>query len=117
MVRKVIYPGTFDPITNGHFDIIMRAKELFGSVEVVIAHNPRKNHLFTLEERKQLVEESVVGIDGITVTTHKGLMVEYVGQNEKALFVRGLRVMSDFEYELQLALTNRRLNDKIDTVF
>jgi pantetheine-phosphate adenylyltransferase len=117
MNRKVIYPGTFDPITNGHLDIIMRAHELFGQVEIVIAQNPRKTPLFTIEERKQHVLECVKGTQGITVATHVGLMVNYVKENEKALFVRGLRVMSDFEYEMQLTLTNRKLNSNIDTVF
>jgi len=117
MKRKVIYPGTFDPITNGHLDIILRAHELFGQVEVVIAQNPRKTPLFTVEERKKHILESVKGKKGITVSSHVGLMVDYVKENKKALFIRGLRVLSDFEYELQLALTNRRLNPNIDTVF
>ncbi len=117
MKRKVIYPGTFDPITNGHLDIIIRAHELFSKVEIVIAQNPRKTPLFTLEERKKHIEECVSELSNISVSMHCGLMVDYINKNEKALFIRGLRVMSDFEYELQLTLTNRKLNPNIDTVF
>ena len=116
-VKRVIYPGTFDPITNGHLDILNRALTLFKSVEVVIGENPSKSPLFTVEERKSLIEKSLNHDKRVKVNIYKGLLVDYVKKGEKAIFIRGLRVVSDFEYELQMAIMNRKLNPNIETVF
>jgi len=116
-VKRVIYPGTFDPITNGHLDILNRALTLFQNVEVLVCENPSKSPLFTLEERKRLIEESMKGIARIKVSVYRGLLVDAVKKGEKAIFIRGLRVVSDFEYELQMAIMNRKLNPDIETVF
>ncbi|OGS36863.1 MAG: pantetheine-phosphate adenylyltransferase [Elusimicrobia bacterium RIFOXYB2_FULL_49_7] len=117
MVKRVIYPGTFDPITNGHLDILQRALKLFTRVEVVVGDNPQKRCLFTLEERIDLVRESVCSFRGVSVRPHSGLLVNMVKKRERAIFIRGLRAVSDFEYELQMAMMNRHLNSNVETVF
>lgn len=117
MRPRVIYPGTFDPVTYGHLDILARALEIFGKVEVVVAENRQKNPLFTLEERRELIRASVRGKPGITVSVCRGLLADYVKRSSRTVFIRGLRAVSDFEYELQLAVTNRKLNRAIETVF
>jgi pantetheine-phosphate adenylyltransferase len=116
-VKRVIYPGTFDPITNGHLDILNRALTLFDNVEVIVGENPGKSPFFTLGERKRLIEESVNRDKRVKVTLYRGLLVNAVRKGEKAIFIRGLRVVSDFEYELQMAIMNRKLNPDIETVF
>lgn len=116
-VKRVIYPGTFDPITNGHLDILNRALALFKKVEVVIGQNPHKSPLFSLDERKALIEKSVNFNRYVKVVTYRGLLVDYIKKGEKAIFIRGLRVVSDFEYELQMAIMNRKLNPNVETVF
>ncbi len=116
MMRKAIYPGTFDPITYGHLDIIQRAVRLFDHVIVAVADNPRKNTLFSTEERMEMVE-AVCDMENVTVDHFKGLLVEYAESQNACALIRGLRAVSDFEYEFQMALVNRQLSEELSTVF
>jgi pantetheine-phosphate adenylyltransferase len=116
-MRKVIYPGTFDPVTNGHIDIIKRAKALFDSVAVTVAINPAKTSLFSIEERIQMLKESLKDFDNITVESFDGLVVDYAHKVGAIGIIRGLRAVSDFEYEFQMALMNRKLASDIATIF
>jgi pantetheine-phosphate adenylyltransferase len=116
-MRKVIYPGTFDPVTNGHVDIIKRAKALFDSVAVTVAINPNKTTLFSIEERVQMLKESLKDFDNITVESFEGLVVDYAHKVGAIGIIRGLRAVSDFEYEFQMALMNRKLASDIATIF
>ncbi len=116
-MRKVIYPGTFDPVTFGHIDIIKRARELFDEVVVTVAKNPKKTPLFTVEERVEMLNESLKEFSNVRVTTFDGLVVDHA-HNEKAVgIIRGLRAVSDFEYEFQMALMNRKMAENIATIF
>ena len=115
--RRALYPGSFDPVTYGHMDIINRARELFDEVYVAIATNDEKNPLFPVEDRVQLLKQTVKGKKGITVSTFDGLIVDYARANKIGILIRGLRATSDFDYEFQMALTNRALADHIDTMF
>ncbi len=121
-VKTGVYPGTFDPITYGHLDLIKRALKIFDQLIVAIGENPTKKPLFTLEERKEMVIESLKELkdgDGsrVLVETFSGLLVNFVEKKGARIIVRGLRAVSDFEYEFQLALMNRKLNRRIDTIF
>ncbi len=117
-MRKIaIYPGTFDPVTNGHIDILKRALILFDKVIVAIAINPGKEPLFTLEERLTMLREIVEDIPNAEVDAFEGLLVDYARKRNACAIVRGLRAVSDFEYEFQMALMNRRLNGNIQTFF
>lgn len=116
-MRRAIYPGTFDPITNGHLDIIRRACHLFDELVVGVAANPQKTPFFSMSEREAMVRESVAGIDGVEVIGFEGLLVELVERYEAAAIVRGLRAVSDFEYEFQMALMNRVLHARAETVY
>lgn len=116
-MRKVIYPGTFDPVTYGHIDIIRRATDLFDEVVVTIANNPGKTPLFTIEERLEMLKESVKEFDNVIVDSFDGLTVEHAKNVGAVGIIRGLRAVSDFEYEFQMALMNRKLNGEIATVF
>jgi pantetheine-phosphate adenylyltransferase len=116
-MRKVIYPGTFDPVTYGHIDIIKRAKELFDSIVVTVAVNPGKSPLFSLDERVQMLKESLKEYENITIDSFDGLVVEHAHQVGAIGIIRGLRAVSDFEYEFQMALMNRKLAKDIATVF
>jgi pantetheine-phosphate adenylyltransferase len=116
-VRTVIYPGSFDPITNGHLDVIQRAAHLFGEVVVAVAENQGKHPLFTLAERRKMVSEAVAPLPNITVDSFTCLLVDYVAQRGGQAIIRGLRAVSDFEFEFQLALINRKLNEEIETIF
>jgi pantetheine-phosphate adenylyltransferase len=116
-MRKVIYPGTFDPITNGHIDIIKRARELFDSINITIALNPAKDPLFTLEERLDLIRESVKDFNNVIIDSFDGLVVDYAHKVGAVGIIRGLRAVSDFEYEFQMALMNRKLAENIATIF
>lgn len=113
---KAIYPGTFDPITNGHTDLIVRATRIFDHVIVAIAANPDKNPLFSMEERIAMVREVCGGSD-VEVTGFDGLLIDFVEQQGAHVVLRGLRAVSDFEFEFQLASANRRLNPEVETVF
>jgi len=115
--QKAVYPGTFDPVTNGHIDVIGRAVKLFGEVTVAVAANPQKSPLFTVEERVGLLKESLKGIEGVTVVSFDSLVVDFARKNKSQIVIRGLRMLSDFEYEFQMALTNRKLDDGIETIF
>lgn len=114
---KAIYPGTFDPITNGHLDILARARKIFGSVVVLVLDNPRKKTMFSTEERVSLIKDSVKGIDNISVEIYKGLLVHYADNLKDTVVIRGLRAVSDFEYEFQMALTNRKLSRSFEVLF
>lgn len=116
-MKKVLYPGTFDPVTYGHIDIIKRAKELFDAVVVTVAVNPGKTPLFTLEERVFMLKESLRGYENITVDSFEGLVVDHAHNVNAIGIIRGLRAVSDFEYEFQMALMNRKLANDIATVF
>lgn len=112
-----LYPGTFDPITNGHSDLILRAQHIFGKLVVAIAENPRKTPLFTLAERIELVREVTRDIDNVEVIGFEGLLIDCVRRHNAGVVIRGLRAVSDFEFEFQLASANRRLDPNIETVF
>ncbi|QIZ78348.1 pantetheine-phosphate adenylyltransferase [Ferrimonas lipolytica] len=117
MTQKAIYPGTFDPVTNGHLDLITRASKMFDQVIVGIAASPSKQPLFTLEERVQLLEQACSELNNITVVGFSGLLVDFAKQHDARVLVRGLRAVSDFEYEFQLANMNRRLDPNLESVF
>lgn len=112
-----IYPGTFDPVTNGHTDLIQRAARMFSKVTVGIAANPSKQPLFTLAERVELINQVTSHLDNVVVVGFTGLLADFAEDQEATILVRGLRAVSDFEYEFQLANMNRRLNPKLESVF
>ena len=113
-----LYPGTFDPLTNGHLDLIKRSVRMFDRLIVAIFENPAKGPLFTVEERRRLIEESTRGLGNIEIATFsKTLLVFYAKQRQAHVIVRGLRAIADFEYEFQMTLMNRRLDEDIETVF
>ncbi len=117
-LRRIVYPGTFDPVTNGHLDVVGRALQLFDEVVLAIAGDSTKKPLFSLEERKQLAEESLAEFNGrVRVTVFRGLLVDYVRSQGANAILRGLRAVSDFEFEFQMALMNRKLADSIETIF
>ena len=117
MQRIAIYPGSFDPVTNGHLDIAERGLKLFDKVIVAILQNPVKSFLFTVEERLEMLEVSFQKYPNIEVETFDGLLVDYAAKRKSHAILRGMRAVSDFEYEFQLALMNRRLNREVQTVF
>jgi pantetheine-phosphate adenylyltransferase len=112
-----MYPGTFDPITLGHEDLVRRASRLFDKVVVAIAANPAKEPMFTLEERVELVSSSLADIDNVEVSGYEGLTVDFARENGLGVILRGLRAVSDFEYEFQLANMNRHLDENVETAF
>ncbi|MEY2407720.1 MAG: pantetheine-phosphate adenylyltransferase [Verrucomicrobiota bacterium] len=116
-MRTVIYPGSFDPFTNGHLDLVHRAAKLFDQVIVAVAESEGKNPLFTSAERLELVRQSIHGLANVAVDAFDGLLVEYVEQRGGQAVMRGLRAVSDFEFEFQLALMNRKLNERVETIF
>ena len=116
-MRTVIYPGSFDPITNGHLDLIQRATKLFDQVIVAVAKNESKAPLFTLSERLELVAQSIQHLPNVSADSFDGLLVDYVEQRSGQAVIRGLRAVSDFEFEFQLALMNRKLNERVETIF
>ena len=116
--HTVIYPGSFDPLTNGHLSLIHRALRMFDKVIVAVAHNPnKKNAFFSLEERKQLIRESLPDEPRVEVDSFEGLLVHYARQKGVMVVLRGLRAVSDFEYEFQMANMNRKLDKQLETVF
>ncbi|MBW2603573.1 MAG: pantetheine-phosphate adenylyltransferase [Deltaproteobacteria bacterium] len=117
MQKIAIYPGSFDPVTNGHIDIAQRGVKIFDKIIVAILHNPGKNFLFSVEERLEMLESSFEAYPNIEVETFDGLLVEYASKRGSIAILRGMRAVSDFEYEFQLALMNRSLNREVQTVF
>ena len=117
MNKKAIYPGTFDPVTNGHIDLIKRAKAIFPELIVAVAANPQKNPLFSVKERVAMLKKACSGMAGVEVCDFKGLVVNFARQRQAKVLIRGLRMISDFEYEFQMALTNRKLAQDIETIF
>lgn len=117
MNKCVIYPGTFDPFTNGHLDIVVRVHSLFEWVVVAVADNPSKAPMFSIPERLDLIREAVADLPNVEVDTFEGLLVEYATKKSSKVIIRGLRAVSDFEYELQMALMNRWMNHEIETFF
>lgn len=116
-MSRAIYPGSFDPITLGHLDLIRRANQLFSTLIVAVAHNEAKHPLFSTEERVAMIEESLEDIPGIVVKPLDGLLVDFARTEEAFVVVRGLRAVSDFEFEFQMALMNRRLEPRLETIF
>ena len=116
-MRRAIYPGTFDPLTNGHLDLIRRGLRIFDEIIIAVAPSLKKQPLFTLEERLVFIKAAVKGLKGAKAAVFDGLLVEYVRKTKGIAILRGLRFVSDFEYELQIALMNRRLNHNVETVF
>lgn len=112
-----IYPGTFDPITNGHLSIVNRATTIFGRVIIAILNNPQKAPLFSIDERIAMIKESLNGSPKVEVDTFDGLLVDYVISKKANVILRGLRALSDFEYEFQMALMNRKLNREVQSIF
>ena len=117
-MKHAFYPGSFDPVTNGHMDVLSRAARIFDTVTVTVMHNARKQgrHLLTLEERLDVLREATAGISNVRVDSFSGLLVDYMRLNNNGVIIRGLRAVSDYEYELQLAHLNRQLGD-VETVF
>jgi pantetheine-phosphate adenylyltransferase len=116
-MRIAVYPGSFDPPTRGHFDLIARASRLFEKVIVAVSNNPSKKHTFSVEERIAMVEAMVKGNKQAEVDTFSGLLVDYLAQKKAKVLIRGLRAVSDMDYEFQLAAMNRRLSKEVETVF
>jgi len=117
MCQRAIYPGTFDPVTNGHIDLIKRAQEVFSEVIVAVAANPQKGPLFDVKERVEMLKKATANLKGVEVTAFDGLVVDYARKRKSKVLVRGLRMLSDFEFEFQMALTNRKLSPDIETIF
>lgn len=120
-MRRAIYPGSFDPVTNGHLDIIGRCSKLFDEIVVAVLVHPDKRPLFTVEERQSILREVIGGVDTgacrVTVDSFQGLLMQYAVERQADAIVRGIRAISDYEYELQMALMNRRLEPRVETVF
>jgi pantetheine-phosphate adenylyltransferase len=116
-MRRAIYPGSFDPVTNGHLDVIERAQKLFDEVIVAVAHNDEKQALFSLQERLDLLQATAGKSDRVQITQFDGLLVEFAVAQKAATVIRGLRAVSDFEFEFQMALMNRKLETSVETIF
>ena len=115
-MKTVIYPGTFDPVTNGHIDVIERAMDLFDKIVVTVARNPVKSPMFSLEDRLIMLKESLKKYDNVAVDSFEGLVVDHAREVGAIGIIRGLRAVSDFEYEFQMALMNRKLDEKLRTI-
>jgi pantetheine-phosphate adenylyltransferase len=116
-MKRAIYPGTFDPFTNGHLDIVQRAVDLFDEVIVAIARNSSKEPLFSTEERIEMIRESIAPFTTVSVESFEGLLVKYAMRKNARVVIRGLRMISDFEFEFQMALMNRKIAEEISTIF
>lgn len=117
MTKIAIYPGTFDPMTNGHFDLVLRAAQIFDHVIVAVADNPRKNPLFDIADRLAMVESLIDGNENVSVESFDDLLVDYMRDKQAKFVIRGLRAVSDFEYEFQMASANHRLDSNVETIF
>lgn len=115
--RIAVYPGSFDPITNGHVDIIKRGVRLFDKIIVLVAYNPAKTSLFTVEERVAMIKDTFKDVESVQVDSYSGLLVDYLREVGANVILRGMRALSDFEYEFQMALMNRRQSRDVETVF
>jgi pantetheine-phosphate adenylyltransferase len=116
-MKRAIYPGSFDPVTNGHLDVIERARKLFDEVVVAVAHNDEKQALFSLEDRLDLLNQSIGKAGNVRIAQFDGLLVEFAAAEKASAVVRGLRAVSDFEFEFQMALMNRKLDSEVETIF
>ena len=116
-MKRAIYPGSFDPVTNGHLDVVERARKLFDEVIVAVAHNDEKLPMFSLEERIDLLTQTAGKIDNVRVAQFDGLLVEFARTEKANAVIRGLRAVSDFEFEFQMALMNRKLENNVETIF
>ncbi len=116
-MRKAVYPGTFDPITYGHLDLIKRGGKVFDELIVAIGHNPLKQPIFTIKERENMISEYTREISNVKVDSFEGMLIDYMEKMQISVILRGIRTVSDFEYEFQRALTNRVLKNDIETVF
>jgi pantetheine-phosphate adenylyltransferase len=117
MIKRVIYPGTFDPLTLGHLDLIKRAVDIFDELIIAVSSNPYKNPLFSLEERVEMLKATVEGIENIKIEYFKGLLIDYARGKKCNVILRGIRATSDFEYEFRMALSNRKMAPEIETIF
>ena len=117
MNNRAIYPGTFDPVTNGHIDLIKRASAIFPELIVAVAANSQKNPLFSVPERVAMLKKATSGMKGVEICDFRGLVVDFARKRKSKVLIRGLRMISDFEYEFQMALTNRKLAYDIETIF
>jgi len=117
MGKVAIYPGSFDPVTYGHLDVLKRAAAIFGNVIIAVANNTSKSYVFSLKERVALLQEATYGMKGVKVESFDGLVIDYARRKKTNVLIRGMRMTSDFDYEFQIALTNRRLAQDIETVF
>jgi len=115
--RIAVYPGSFDPITNGHVNLVERALEVFDKLIVAVAYNPNKSSLFSVEERMEMIQAALKNDPRVTVVSFEGLLVDFAEKQGARVIIRGLRALSDFEYEFQMTLMNRKLNRKVDTMF
>jgi pantetheine-phosphate adenylyltransferase len=116
-IVKAIYPGSFDPLTNGHLDLIARAAKIFDHLVVAILRNSSKNPLFTVEERVAMLSEGIAALENVSIATFDGLLVDFAREQRAHAVVRGIRAISDYEYEFQMALMNRRLSPEVETIF
>lgn len=116
-MRKALYPGSFDPVTCGHFDIIKRASKVVDHLTVAVLDNPRKEELFSFEERVEMLKKITAGYPNVEIDSFKGLLVEYAAAKDVKVIIKGLRAMSDFEFEFQMALVNQKLDPSIETMF
>ncbi len=116
-MKRAIYPGSFDPVTNGHLDVVERARKLFDEVIVAIAHNDEKSPMFTLQERLDLLQQTVGKIENVRIAHFTGLLVDFAGAQNASAVIRGLRAISDFEFEFQMTLMNRKLDAAVETIF
>ena len=117
MRKRAVYPGSFDPLTNGHLDIIERAAKIVDELYVGVLNNSAKNSLFSLDERVSMLEEETTGIPNVVVDSFDGLLVDYMRRIDAQIIIRGLRAISDYEYEIQIAQTNHKVNPEVETVF
>jgi pantetheine-phosphate adenylyltransferase len=116
-LRIAVCPGSFDPVTNGHLDIITRASKMFDKVIVAVLHNSNKNSMFTLQERVEMLRINCEGLGNVEIDSFSGLLIDFMKLKNAQIIIKGLRAVSDFEYEMQMALMNRKLNQDIETVF